>query len=736
MLRNQIYYAVKPFVPNFLRMAVRRNLARRKRKKVTDVWPILPGSERQPADWPGWPQGKQFAFVLTHDVERVQGVNNTAGVCALEQEMGFRSSFNFIPEGSYETPVKLREELTRQGFEVGVHDLEHDGLLYQSRERFAHNAARINKYLRDWNAAGFRSGFMLHNLRWIHDLDICYDASTFDTDPFEPQPEGVHTIFPFWVPSPSDAIDTVPSARGGYVELPYTLPQDSTLFLLFGEQTADMWIKKLDWIASHKGMALVNIHPDYIDFEGNGSRTKYPIARLRELLAHVSSKYGDRCWNPCAKELAAWYVAANPPAVREPVETLPAEVELTNLRRKRVAVLLYSHYPADPRPRRAAEALIEAGMDVELICLQEKDDQPRHEVINGVNVLRVPMRKRRGSRLAYITLYGQFILYAFALLAWRGLRRRYDLVHVHNMPDVLALSALLPKLGGARVILDLHDPMPELMMSIYQLPSNHAFVRFLRRLEGWSIGFADLALTPNLSFKRLFISRGCRAEKMQIVMNTPEEKIFDPEQIPPGNEGTPAKDATEFRLMHHGSIVHRHGVDLLVRAVAKVHAQLPGVRLDIYGSPTPFLKVVLDTARELGIGHCVHTHGSKSQEEIACAIRECHLGIVPNRRSAFTELNLPTRLFEYISLGRPVIAPSTQGIRDYFNTEQIVMFDPDNVDDLAAKILWVHAQPMDVHAMVDRGAEIYQRHRWQGEKARFLKHVAALLNGGQARLAS
>ena len=730
MLRNQIYYRIKPFVPKFLRMAVRRHLAMRKRGQVNDVWPIFPGSEQRPANWSGWPDGKQFAVVLTHDVESAVGLRNTRQLLAFERELGFRSSFNFIPEGSYTVPAELRSELAAHHFEVGVHDLEHNGQLYRSRERFAHNAARINQYLRDWRAAGFRSGFMLHNLRWLHDLNIRYDASTFDTDPFEPQPEGSHTIFPFWVPRPVDASSTSSPKRSGYVELPYTLAQDSTLFLLLGEQTADAWIKKLDWIASHGGMALVNIHPDYIDFSGHskGSRTKYPLARLCELLEHVSNRYAGRYWNPCAGELAEWYIGANPP-VRPSQPSLVTETIRVDLRGKRAAALLYSHYPADPRPRRAAEALVEAGMTVDMICLREKDDEPTCETINGVNVRRVPLRKQRSSKATYLWLYSKFILFSFALLAWRSLRRQYDVVHVHNMPDVLVFSALIPKLQGAQIILDLHDPMPELMMSIYQLGKDHWFVRALRRLERWSIGFADLALTPNITFRNLFISRSCQPEKMQIVMNSPQQQIFDPDRPDLRGDLTQdrgAMDSPEFRLMHHGSIVHRHGIDLLVEAVARVRTKLPGVRLDIYGSPTPFLNVVMETARHLGVADCVHPHGAKSQFEIAQVIQGCHLGIVPNRRSPFTDINMPTRLFEYLAMRRPVLVPSTQGIRDYFSPDQILMFDRDDADDLAAKILWVAANPEATRKLVERGIEVYRRHLWDGEKARFVGYVAAV----------
>ncbi len=168
MLRNRIYYGLKPFVPQFLRTAIRRKLAMRLRKQIGDVWPIMPGSERAPENWPGWPENKQFAFVLTHDVESKAGLARCRSLMELEHDLGFRSSFNFIPEGSYRVPAELRQELTANGFEVGIHDLKHDGHLFSSRRKFTRRAARINAYAREWGASGFRSGFMLRNLECIH----------------------------------------------------------------------------------------------------------------------------------------------------------------------------------------------------------------------------------------------------------------------------------------------------------------------------------------------------------------------------------------------------------------------------------------------------------------------------------------------------------------------------------------------------------------------------------------
>jgi glycosyltransferase involved in cell wall biosynthesis len=735
MLRNRLYYALKPLLPRNLRLRLRRWWTVRKRKQVGNVWPILPGSEKPPAGWKGWPSGHKFAFVLTHDVEGLEGLHQVRPLKQLEMELGFRSSFNFIPEGSYATPKELRKELADEGFEVGVHDLKHDGFLYRSRSHFDASATQINRYLEEWDAVGFRSGFMFHNLEWLQALNIAYDASTFDTDPFEPQPEGRKTIFPFWVSKSKSANGHAPSkVRHGFLELPYTLPQDSTLFLLLREQNTTIWKAKLDWIAAHGGMALVNIHPDYVAFGSEVRPDQYPAKLIRDFLEYVEKRYKGDYWNPCPRELVRWMNESSPlaganGAAADASSTgdsskLPLKHEA--LRGKRAAVLLYSYYPADPRPRRAAEAMIEAGMEVDLLCLREKESDPARECVNGVNVQRVSIRKRRGSKLGYLWQYGRFLWSSFWFLMRRTFRRRHDVVHVHNMPDILAFAAIPQKLMGSRLILDLHDPMPELMTTIYGLKPSHLFVRMLRMLERWSIALANVALTPNIAFKKLFVSRSCKPDKVQIVMNSPNQKIFDPDlTVSPSPSSAPTD---EFRIMHHGEIVHRHGIDLLVEAVARVRAEIPTIRLDIYGSKTPFLDTVLEVARRTNVAEIVHYHGAKSQPEIARAIRNCHLGVVPNRHSVFTEINFPTRIFEFLSMHRPVIAPATSGIRDYFAPDELLSFSPGSVDDLANRILWVRNHPTEVEEIVARGIAVYRKHLWSREKAKLLDHVAAVLN--------
>lgn len=292
-----LYYALKPFVPHRLRLRLRQLAAQRMRRRCRDSWPIAHAAGNPPLCWPGWPNHRSFAFVITHDVEGQRGMERCRRLAEVDRGLGYRSSFNLVPEGSYRTPLALLEYLTLHGFEVGVHDLHHDGTLYRSFDGFRRAAVRINHHLRRWGAVGFRSAFMLHNLEWLKALDVLYDASTFDTDPFEPQPDGVNTIFPFWVGGLGD---------GGFVELPYTLAQDSTLFLVLRERTNDIWKRKLDWVAERGGLALVNVHPDYLDWRNRFRGTEYPLALYEDFLRYTRTRYDAQAWYALPRDVAAY----------------------------------------------------------------------------------------------------------------------------------------------------------------------------------------------------------------------------------------------------------------------------------------------------------------------------------------------------------------------------------------------------------------------------------------------
>ena len=187
MIANRAYYLLKPLMPWRLRVALRRQRAISRRISFADVWPIDPDAGETPSGWPGWPKDKRFAFVLTHDVEGTRGLGRVEKLMEVESKLGFRSSFNFVPEGEYQDPEDLRNVLDKAGFEVGVHGLEHDGKLYNSKAEFVSKAAKIREYMQRWNAAGFRSPLMQHRLAWLHKLNAEYDVASiaFDTDPFE-----------------------------------------------------------------------------------------------------------------------------------------------------------------------------------------------------------------------------------------------------------------------------------------------------------------------------------------------------------------------------------------------------------------------------------------------------------------------------------------------------------------------------------------------------------------------
>lgn len=296
-LVNRVFYVVKPFIPREIQIWMRRKVINRKLDEFKDVWPINKSAANPPSWWKGWPEGKQFSFVLTHDVELQGGHDKCLKLMEVEKALGFRSSFNFVPE-RYNVSSELRKELAGNGFEVGVHGLYHDGKLYKNKRVFLERAKKINSYIKEWDAAGFRSPAMHHNFDWIHELNILYDASSFDTDPFEPQSDGVNTIFPFWITNGNGK---------SYVELPYTLPQDFTTFILLKEQDCSIWKTKLDWIADNGGMALVNVHPDYINF-GDSTKTieEFSLQIYEDFLIYVKENYKDKFWNPLPKEMAVF----------------------------------------------------------------------------------------------------------------------------------------------------------------------------------------------------------------------------------------------------------------------------------------------------------------------------------------------------------------------------------------------------------------------------------------------
>ena len=294
-----IFYSLKPLIPRNIQIFLRQQFVPMKLKYHENKWPIDREANKHPESWPGWPDNKRFAFLLMHDVDHQRGHDNCLKLLEIEERAGFRSAFNFVPE-RYALSGEIRNEIVKRGFEIGVHGLKHDGKLFSSRKIFEERALKINQYLKDWKTDGFSSPAMLHNLEWMPALNMKYATSTFDTDPFEPQPDGVGTIFPFWVPQ-----NAFPK---GYLEVPYTLPQDFTLYIIMKERNINIWKKKLDWIAENGGMALVNTHPDYMNFSGGKpGREEYPVGYYAEFLEYVKNEYKNQYWHTSFSNMASFW---------------------------------------------------------------------------------------------------------------------------------------------------------------------------------------------------------------------------------------------------------------------------------------------------------------------------------------------------------------------------------------------------------------------------------------------
>lgn len=421
------------------------------------------------------------------------------------------------------------------------------------------------------------------------------------------------------------------------------------------------------------------------------------------------------------------YVVTDSTTIAQPevlASAQPPAAGFPQLRGKRVAMATYSLYPDDPRPRRAIDALRSAGMRVDLVCLGLKKPKNQSSA-DDLNVLRVPMKHRRGGKLTYALQYGSFIVISTVVFAWRAFRRRYDLVYVHNMPDILVVSALVPKALGAKVILDQHDPMPELMTTIFNLDPESFSVRLIRWFERWSIARTDLVVTVNLACKQIFAGRSCRPEKIAVVMNAPDSRIFQFRAAQqPRREPESSKP---FVFMYHGSLVERNGLDLAVEALAIARKEMPNAQLKVYGPSTPFLERVMETVKAKGLQDIVHYLGPRRLEDLCAEIDGCDVGVIPNQRNPFTDINTPTRIFEYLALGKPVIAPSTLGIQQYFDKESLVFFEPGNAEDLARQMRSVYSGRDDLFEIACKGQQVYLAHAWEQEKKTLLESVSGIL---------
>jgi len=697
MLINRLYYLLKPVIPWGVRVALRRKRAKRRRIAHSTEWPINEKAGAVPPGWPGWPEGKRFALVLTHDVEGTRGLARVEQLMNLEAKYGFRSSFNLVPEQEYRVPNSLRAVLEREGFEVGVHGLEHDGKLYSSKPKFTRKAARIREYLEKWNACGFRSPLMQHRLAWLHELGVEYDASTFDTDPFEPEPDGMGTVFPFWVPGPNGT---------GYVELPYTLVQDFTLFTVLGEQNIDIWKQKLDWLAAHGGMALLNTHPDYMCFEGSEKgRDEFPIFYYEEFLRYIRENYDGAFWPALPRDVARFYRASVPVPSRNS--------------RKRVCMLTYSPYKADNRVRRYAEALAKRGDHVDVIGIATNGDSLGQTEISGVNSYRIQRRESNdGNKWVHAWRLLRFLWASSIFMNRLHDRNRYDLIHVHNMPDFLVFAAWYPKFTRAKVVLDIHDLVPEFFASKFPTKAGRAYFWLLKLIEKSSADFADHVIVSNHLWRDKLVSRSVPGAKCSVFVNHVDPAIF--------YRRPRTRNDERFIILFPGSFQWHQGLDIAIRALARVRLRVPNAELHLYRGGGGGMGTYAELARlatTLGLRDSVKFHEGKSLDQIADVIANADLGIVPKRADSFGNEAYSTKIMEFMSQGVPVVLSRTKIDTFYFNDTVASFFNSGDDEAMAVAMLEIIENQAKREALIANGYAYVERHSWDCKKQEYLQLV-------------
>ena len=368
----------------------------------------------------------------------------------------------------------------------------------------------------------------------------------------------------------------------------------------------------------------------------------------------------------------------------------------------------------EPRARRQAEALLTEGFALDILCLREPGD-PFLERWNGATLHHLPVRRHRGSGLAvYLVEYVAFFVLALAYVSWLALWRRYDLVQAHNVPDFLVFTALVPRLRGARVVLDVRDPLPDFYLSKY---GAGPAARLAAAIERVSAAFADHVLTPGEPSRRRMVRRGVPATKITNVLNSADPCLFAPVERRP--------DPERFTLVYHGGLFERYGLDVAIRAVAEVRDDIPGLNLRIagYGEEEASLRRLVG---ELGLEERVSFAGWIAPERIRDFVAGADLGIAPYRRDVFTDLIYPTKAFEYVAMGLPVVVSRLEGIAELFDGVPDMFVRPGDPDDLAEGIRALHEDRGRLAALAEAEKRVYAPLAWDGQRRAYLSVIDGL----------
>jgi glycosyltransferase involved in cell wall biosynthesis len=372
-----------------------------------------------------------------------------------------------------------------------------------------------------------------------------------------------------------------------------------------------------------------------------------------------------------------------------------------------VCSVAYTHYRSDPRVRREAEALAGRGDEVTVVALQ-REGEPREQHFGNVRVIGLPIARYRGNGArGYLTSYGAFFLRAAAYLAKHP--KQYDIVHVHSIPEAMVFAAVIPDAAGARVVLDVHDLSSEAYASRFGRTP-----RPVAMAERLSLKYADAVITVHDRYREMIVERGVSPDKVTVVHNTPDERLF-PMQTPSWPEGD------GFRVVYHGALLRRYGLETAVRAMAELRDRIPAITFEIYGDGD-FRPELVRLVDELGLQRTVKlSEGAVPIDEIPSAVAGANVGVVPFLPERFTETILPTKLLEYVRLGIPVVVARNPVIEGYFDDKAVHFVTPGAVDDLVKAVEAIHGDPQSALAGAARAQEFFDRYSWERDRQRLFE---------------
>ena len=397
-------------------------------------------------------------------------------------------------------------------------------------------------------------------------------------------------------------------------------------------------------------------------------------------------------------------------------------------RKPAVLMIAYTNYEIDPRVIRAAEAAAEAGFDVDFIALR-RGSQPREELIRGVNVIRVPQERYRArSRAGYVLAYLEFFFRCMRLSTRLHFSKRYRVIHVNNMPDVLVFSVIIPRLLGARVILDIHDPMPETFGAKYGTGGGGAVYQAMLWLEKLSVAFATKTVTVNHPVRdHIVAAHGYRTGSVDVVANFADDRLFKPL--------APSAIADRVRFVFHGTILARYGLKTLVEAVAAAkNKDRMQVRIIGEGDFSEALKALI---RQHRVEPVIEFNNRVFPlQEIPSVLSDCHVGLVPLDVTPVSDKALPLKLIEYTCLGLPSITVNSTAIMFYLRPDECMFYEPGNVMQLASWLDRIAENPAMLDAYRAKLGDVQRRISWSNEKKRYVAMLRELAGTPDSSLAT